>query len=148
MDFELILNLKTITDNQKIQLLENINLDNFHINESLAIIIAKLYFNTKQVISKDFLYQIIKALPNANKIEFFVFQLPYDNDELDCEEIKKNLELIDDTYPQLCTIGSNPINLEKNKNTETLLQILKEKKCISSYNIKDKKIIVYRFKKL
>ena len=145
-DFELILNLKDIIDTKKIQLLQNIKLASFPINETLALKISQLYFDEKQVMSKELLEQVIKLLPYKNKLEIFVFQLAY-NDGLDCEDIKKYLELIDDTYSQLCTTGTSPINLEKNQNTKTLLQILKEEECISSYNIKDKKIIVYRFKK-
>ncbi|MEN4053903.1 hypothetical protein [Sulfurimonas sp. NWX79] len=145
-DFELILNLKDIVDTKKIQLLQSIDLASFPINETLALKISQLYFDEKQAMTKELLDQIIKFLPHKNKLEIFVFQLAY-NDDLDCEDIKKYLELIGDTYSQLCTTGTSPINLEKNQNTETLLQILKEEECISSYSIKDKKIIVYRFKK-
>ena len=147
VDFEKILNLKIITNNQKIQLLENINLDNLHMSESLALIIAEQYYDEEQAMYKELLHQVIKALPNVNKLEIFVFQLAYNEDELECEEIKNILELIDDRYVQLCTVSTSPINLEKNQNVETLLQILEDKKCISSYSIKDEKIIVYRFKK-
>jgi len=145
-DFELILNLKDIVNIKKIQLLQSLDLDNFSINEALALKISQLYFDEKQVMPKELLDQVINFLPHKNKLEIFIFQLVY-NDDLDCEEIKKYLELIDGTYSQLCTIGTSPINLDKNQNIETLLQILKEKECISSYNIKDKKIMVYRFKK-
>ena len=145
-DFELILNFKGIVNTKKIQLIQNLDLDNFFINEALALKISQLYFAEKQVMHKELLDKVINFLPHKNKLEIFVFQLAY-NDDLDCEDIKKYLELIDGTYSQLCTIGTSPINLEKNQNIETLLQILKEKECISSYNIKDKKIVVYRFKK-
>jgi len=138
-DYKQILNNKKISDEQKIELINMLNVD--IIDEELSKQIVNIFISNKIIIDDDLKFKIFKVL--EEKLKYLIQYLEIDKD-LDCKTIDLILNNFKEPYSQLCKISNDRLDLKASTENKQLLKILKNKGCISSFPKVKNNFQVYR----
>jgi hypothetical protein len=132
---------------KKLLFIKKIELKNY--NEELSDIVCEFFVKNRQKLDISLLNTLFKYLDFNKKLNCLINQLNL-NENLTCEEIDKLLSTFDSPYNELCKKNNSPLYLKNNNENKNFLDILKSKKCISSYflNKKNKnEFVIYRKRK-
>ena len=131
-DMLIMVNSKEFTIEEKFQIIENIDLAFFDENIEFKENVSKLCINKNEVIDNIDLFDKLFYGDNQYDLELLISQLDYFNE---CENIKPYLEALEGKgYKELVDINASKHYIEDNELNRKLLDKLKSKECISSWN--------------
>ncbi len=133
-DVLIILNSSKFTDLEKFQVIENIDITVFNDSHALKEKVSKLYIDDNRNIEDLRLFE--KLFYNKDNqinewaLELYISQI----DNWTCDECQTYIVEFDEPYNELLDKNASKLYMEDTKLNRLLLDKLKDKECISSYD--------------
>lgn len=140
-DVLLLLNSDKFTIEQKTVFLNQVQASMFDDSTPLKEVASRLYIDSKLRIDDINLFEKMFYGENKYDLELLISQLEYFEN---CDICKKYLAALREPYSELLEKNAKPLLLENTKQNKQLLQLLKDKDCISSFSDEKKEIKVNR----
>lgn len=132
--FVSLLDSLKFTDEEKFKIIENIEISIFHDNQVLKEKVSKLYIEHNRKIEDFGLFEklFFNKDNQANEwaLELYISQV----DNWTCDECQTYIVEFDEPYNELLDKNASKLYMEDTKLNRLLLDKLKDKECISSYD--------------
>ena len=132
--FVSLLNISKFTDEEKFRIIENVDISIFNDNQVLKEKVSKLYIEQSRKINNLELFE--KLFYNKdNQVNEWALKLYISQvDNWTCDECQTYIVEFDKPYKELLDKNASKLYMEDTKTNRLLLDKLKDKKCISSYD--------------
>ncbi len=135
--------LSNVDDDKKINIVKHYDINSIE-DKNLVLKIFKVFNNNSIPLDSNFI--IDKAYLLEENLDLINKQIKI-NSNLDCDDLKNMFDKFNYPYNALTNKSATRLEIEKNQNNENLLNILKNRDCISSFPMKGNIFIVYRKRK-